>query len=302
MTPTTFQELADQVLKSQAPKRVAAVIAPEDAHTLEAVIFAADRGLVEPLLFGRETVIKEVLGRLGQPEGRFSIVDTAQPAEAARAAGLALKDGRAHFLMKGLIPTGVMLKALFDQEVGFRTGSYISHATLLEIPGCPRLVGLTDAAITTDTSLAAKRAVLENAVAFLTQAGLGQPKVAVLAAVEEVNPKMPETQDAAELKALNQRGEIKGCLVEGPVSYDLAMCPEAAAVKGVESPVYGRADLLVCPGLASANILLKALRHSAGALSAGVVVGGRAPIVLTSRAASTEDKYWPLVLAARASF
>ena len=302
MTPVTFQQLAEQVLESGGPKRVVAVIAPEDAHTLEAVIYAADRNLVEPLLFGREALIKEELARLGQSGDRFRLINAEQPAEAARAAGLALKAGEAHFLMKGLLPTGLMLKALFDDEVGFRTGRYISHTSLLEIPGCPRLVGLTDAAITIDQSLEAKKSVLENAVDFLNRVGLTAPKVAVLAAVEEVNQKMPETVDAAELKAMNQRSEIKGCLVEGPVSYDLAMFPEAAAVKGVASPVYGQADLLVCPSLASANILLKALRHSAGALSAGVVVGGRAPIVLTSRAASSEDKYWPMVLAARASF
>ena len=297
----SLNQLAERVLQSNAAKRIVAVIAAEDGHTLEAVIHAADKGIVTPLLLGRKAVVEEELRKLDANPAHFNIEHAETPEEAARAAGFAIKDGRADFLMKGLIPTGLMLKTLFAEETGFRVGSLVSHMSIVDIPNHHKLVTITDAAINIRPELEQKKVIIENAVRVLHRLGMENPKVAVLASTEQPNPKMPETLDGAELKAMNQRGEITGCIVEGPLPYDLAMCKESAAIKGVQSPVYGDADLLVCHDIAAANSLLKALRHSANAGSAGIVAGGKAPIVLTSRAAAAQDKYWPMVLAASAT-
>ena len=162
-------------------------------------------------------------------------------------------------------------------------------------------MGITDSALNIHPDLAQKKGMIVNAVGAMLRMGFDEPKVAVLAAVEQVNPKMPETLDAAELKRLNEAGEIAGCVIEGPISYDLAICKESAALKGYASPVCGEVDLMVAPDIAAANILLKALRYSAEASSAGFVVGGSVPLVLTSRAAEVGSKYLPILLAAAAS-
>ena len=298
---TSLDQLAQRVSSGTGPKRVMAVICPEEEHCLEAIIHAASEDLVTPLLFGDKPVIEGLLEKMGTARNAFAITHVPGKEEAARTAGLALKAGEAHFLMKGLIPTAVMLKALFAEDVGFRVGQFVSHMSIVEIPHHPKLVTLTDCAINIAPTLEQKTVILENTLHVLHRLGMTNPKVAVLAAAEVPNPKMPETLDAAELAAMNKRGEITGCVVEGPLSYDLAMCPESAEIKSGEGTIRGDADVLLCPGIAAGNILLKALRHSAGARTAGIVVGGAAPIVLTSRAATTQDKYWPMVLAASAT-
>ena len=171
---------------------------------------------------------------------------------------------------------------------------------MVEVPAYHKLLAITDAAINIRPNLQQKRAIIDNAVEAMRRMGFDPPKVAVLAATEEVNPKMPETLDAAALQRMNRDGEITGCVVEGPLSYDLAVSKESAAIKGISSAVCGDADLLLAPDIAAGNILLKALRYSAGVRTASVVIGGRVPVVLTSRAADAADKYWPVILAASA--
>ena len=300
MTYATFEQLESQVFK-KAKKRRVAVVEAADTHVLEAVRHAVEVGLVEPLLFGRRAEIESRLASMDMDITAWEIVDTPDPASSALQAGIAVKEGRADFILKGLIATGQLLKGLFKEETGFRTGRLISHMNIVQLRTYPKLLALCDAAINISPTLEQKKDILQNAVDALTRMGITQPKVAVLASADTVNEKMPESVDAAALKRMNQQGEITGCLVEGPISYDLAVCRESAETKGYESPVAGDADLLVCPNIVTANVLIKCLRHSAEALTAGIVIGGRVPVVLNSRAASAEDKYRTMILAASAT-
>ena len=300
MTYATFEQLESQVFK-KAKKRRVAVVEAADTHVLEAVRHAVEVGLVEPLLFGRRAEIESRLASMDMDIAAWEIVDTPDPASSALQAGIAVKEGRADFILKGLIATGQLLKGLFKEETGFRTGRLISHMNIVQLRTYPKLLALCDAAINISPTLEQKKDILQNAVDALTRMGITQPKVAVLASAETVNEKMPESVDAAALKRMNQQGEITGCLVEGPISYDLAVCRESAETKGYESPVAGDTDLLVCPNIVTANVLIKCLRHSAEALTAGIVIGGRVPVVLNSRAASAEDKYRTMILAASAT-
>ena len=300
MTYATFEQLESQVFK-KAKKRRVAVVEAADTHVLEAVRHAVEVGLVEPLLFGKRAEVEAKLAAMDLDITAWEIVDSPEPAISALQAGIAVKEGRADFILKGLIATGQLLKGLFKEETGFRTGRLISHMNIVQLRTYPKLLALCDAAINISPTLEQKKDILQNAVDALTRMGITQPKVAVLASAETVNEKMPESVDAAALKRMNEQGEITGCVVEGPISYDLAVCRESAETKGYESPVAGDADLLVCPNIVTANVLIKCLRHSAEALTAGIVIGGRVPVVLNSRAASAEDKYRTMILAASAT-
>ena len=300
MTYATFEQLESQVFK-KAKKRRVAVVEAADTHVLEAVRHAVEVGLVEPLLFGKRAEVEAKMASMDMDITTWEIVDSPEPAISALQAGIAVKEGRADFILKGLIATGQLLKGLFKEETGFRTGRLISHMNIVQLRTYPKLLALCDAAINIAPTLEQKKDILQNAVDALTRMGITQPKVAVLASAETVNEKMPESVDAAALKRMNEQGEITGCVVEGPISYDLAVCKESAETKGYESPVAGDADLLVCPNIVTANVLIKCLRHSAEALTAGIVIGGRVPVVLNSRAASAEDKYRTMILAASAT-
>lgn len=300
MTYATFEQLESQVFK-KAKKRRVAVVEAADTHVLEAVRHAVEVGLVEPLLFGKRAEVEAKLAAMDLDITAWEIVDSPEPAISALQAGIAVKEGRADFILKGLIATGQLLKGLFKEETGFRTGRLISHMNIVQLRTYPKLLALCDAAINIAPTLEQKKDILQNAVDALTRMGITQPKVAVLASAETVNEKMPESVDADALKRMNEQGEITGCVVEGPISYDLAVCKESAETKGYESPVAGDADLLVCPNIVTANVLIKCLRHSAEALTAGIVIGGRVPVVLNSRAASAEDKYRTMILAASAT-
>ena len=203
--------------------------------------------------------------------------------------------------MKGLIQTGDLLRILLSSEGGLRTGNLMSHLSIVQIPNYHKLIGLTDVAVNISPDLSQKKAIVENAVVTMTRMGFEPPKVAILASSEQVNPKMQDSVDAGELKKMNLEGILSGCIIEGPLSYDLAISRESAEIKGFESPVCGEVDLMVVPNMTAGNILLKALRYSAGAGSAGIVIGGKVPIVLTSRAVETQDTFLPLALAASAT-
>ena len=300
MTYATFEQLESQVFK-KAKKRRVAVVEAADTHVLEAVRHAVEVGLVEPLLFGKRAEVEAKLAAMDMDITAWEIVDSPEPGISALQAGIAVKEGRADFILKGLIATGQLLKGLFKEETGFRTGRLISHMNIVQLRTYPKLLALCDAAINIAPTLEQKKDILQNAVDALTRMGITLPKVAVLASAETVNEKMPESVDADALKRMNEQGEITGCVVEGPISYDLAVCKESAETKGYESPVAGDADLLVCPNIVTANVLIKCLRHSAEALTAGIVIGGRVPVVLNSRAASAEDKYRTMILAASAT-
>ena len=211
-------------------------------------------------------------------------------AEASKAAVAAVKSGKADFLMKGLVATSTFLKAVLDKEAGLRTGRLLSHVAVVESPGYPKIVLITDGGMCVKPDLNAKMDIIGNAVDIARKMGIETPKVAVLAAVEVVNPEMPETADAAELAKMAERGQLKGCLVDGPLALDLALSEEAARHKKVKSAVAGDADILVAPEIAAGNILVKGLIYMGGARAAGLIAGAAKPVVMLSRADSKEQK------------
>lgn len=295
-----FDALVAQVLATEIRRRVAVVCA-HDAHTLEAVVMAEKKGLIEAVLFGEEAGITEILATLGHEVPDERIVATLGDTEAAQKAVALVRGGKADFLMKGRIQTADLLRVVVDRERGLNMGRVISHVAFNELPGYPKLLAVTDGGMVMYPDLEKKQQIVLNAVDILHRMGIVKPKVAVLAAVEKVNPKMPETVDAAVLKEMSFRGEIPGCVLEGPISYDLTMSRESAAIKGFDSPVTGEADLLVVPNIAVGNILGKALVYSAHGKMAGIVVGAKVPIALSSRGATAEEKFLSIALCAAAS-
>lgn len=292
-----FDELIGSFHQTKSPK-VVAVVAAEDRHTLEAVCKARQKRIVIPIFIGNGAEIMNQMKAMGQEVSETEIVDAPTPSEAALIAVSLANQGKADILMKGRIQTADLLHAVVHKDSGLKTDKMMSLIAFHEIPGYHKLLCITDGGMVMYPSLEEKRQVLQNAVDVCHGLGIQEPKVAVLAAVEVVNPKMPEAVDAAALKQMNLKGEISGCVVEGPISYDLAMSQESAKIKGYQSPVCGDPDILLVPNITVGNVLGKALVVSAGAKMAGFIVGAKVPVVLTSRGSSSEDKYLSLVLAA----
>lgn len=299
MVYENFNQLKARVQHFTERKRVA-VVAAEEEHTLEAVFHARRENIIEPVLIGDSQTILGYLEKLGESVSPDAIVHVADPLEAAARAVTMIHDQQADFLMKGKIQTADLLRVVVDRKKGLRTGRIMSHVAFLELPTYHKLLAVTDGGMVLYPHLDEKRYILENAVNFMLNMGYERPNVAVLAAVETVNPKMQETVDALRLKHLNQEGELKNCVVEGPISYDLAMCRESAAIKGFESPVTGEVDIMLAPNITTGNLMAKALVFSGGAKMAGVIVGAKIPIVLTSRGSSAEEKFFSLALSASA--
>lgn len=297
MTYRNFDELIGTIQSHSTVKRLV-VAAAHDEHTLEAVFRARRDKIVDPYLIGNVEKIREIIKFLGESLPASHIISAGSDVEAARMAVDAIRAGKADILMKGRIETADLLRSVVNKELGLRTKGIMSMVVFHQMPSYHKLLAVTDGGMVMYPSLEEKKLILMNAVDTMVSMGYDCPKVAVLAAVERVNPKMPETVDADQLRQMNRRGEINHCLVEGPVSYDIAMSPESAAIKGFSSPVVGDADLLVVPDITTGNVLGKCLQYSAGAKMAGIIVGAQVPIVLTSRGASPEEKYLSLALAA----
>ena len=299
MVYRNFDELIAKVQNTDSIKRVV-VVAAHDEHTLEAVFKAVDDKIVNPILIGDKAKIQGILERLSVSFDSKHIIGTESDVESAEKAVEMIREGEADFIMKGKINTADLLRAVVDKEKGLRTGSVMSVVALHEVPGYHKLLCVTDGGMMMYPNLEEKKSVLENAVNTYKSMGYDTIKVAVLAAVEVVNPKMPETVDADALKQMSLRGEIENCIIEGPISYDLAMSKESAEIKGFDSVVCGDPDIMLVPNITVGNILSKALMYSAGAKMAGFIVGAKVPIVLTSRGATSEEKYLSLVLSASA--
>ena len=249
---------------------------------------------------GYKPIIARVLAEMGETVPAADIYDVPDLTEDAAAAAL-VREGKADLLMKGKLDTAVLLKAVVNKEHGLGKGGVMSHFSIFEVPGYHKLLCPVDGGMMTYPTLEQKKAIIENTVGVLHAMGYECPKVGVLACVEKVNPKMPETVEADALKQMNQRGEITGCIVEGPVSYDCAMSKEIAEFKGFDSPVSGDCDVLVAPNIHAGNIMGKLLTVTCGARLAGMMVGAKCPIVMTSRGSSAEEKYLSIVLAAAAA-
>lgn len=295
-----FEELIAHVKGKPARSRMA-VAAAGDAHTIEAALRARAEGIVTPVLVGDKTVIDQVLDELGECVPAEDIYDVPDLAESACKAVALVREGKAHFLMKGKLDTSVLLKAVVNKESGLGGGGVMSHFTAFETPGYHKLIVPVDGGMVTYPTLEQKKAIIENTVGALRAMGYDCPKVGVLACVEKLNPKMPETVEADALKQMNQRGELTGCIVEGPISYDCAMSREIADFKGFRSPCAGDCDVLLAPNIHAGNIMGKMLTVTCGAKMAGFIVGARCPIVMTSRGSSAEEKYLSIVISAAAA-
>jgi len=283
-------------------RAVLAVAAAQEASVLEAVRDAYDAGLVEPLLVGDPEAItaasREARDGAGVDIGGFEVVPAADLYGAAATAVQLVKTGRADILMKGLIDTAILLKAVLNKETGINSGCLASHVAVMEVPAYHKLLVVTDAAINIAPDLAGFVDIIKSAVKVSQALGTATPKVAMLAAVEKVNAdKMPCTVTAAILSQMNRRGQIKGCLIDGPLALDNAISRESARIKHISSEVAGDADILVAPDIEAGNILYKCLLDLAGARGAGIVMGAAKPVVLTSRADTAETKLASIALA-----
>jgi len=291
----TFESLFEKA-KKNGPKKIAVAVA-QDEDVLGAVKLAYENKIVDPILVGDEEKIREIAKELGFDLSDIEVIDEKDGTLAARKATELVSSGKACVLMKGLIDTSIIMKQVLDHEIGLRTGNVISHIALFEVPTYHKMFIVTDAAMLIAPDLNQKKGIIENAVSIAHKLGIEMPKVAVLAAKEKVSEKMEATVHAKLLKEMNERGEIKGCIVDGPFALDNAVSKESARIKGIKSEVAGDADILLVPDIEAGNVLYKALTFLANAKSAGLIVGARNPIVLTSRADSEEAKLNSIVLA-----
>ena len=288
-----FEQLKE-MLKAMPVKRKVAVVPAQDEHTLEAISHAYKDGMVEPVLIGDEPKIREILAQIGTDADKMTIIHVEDPVEAIQKAADMARDGEVDCIMKGKTETGALMKVLVNRERGIRKNDTMSLLAFMESPNYHKVFAITDVGLLTYPSKDQKKAAIQNAVEAFHALGVEQPKVAILAAVEKVNPKMKETVEAAEIK---EEG-VEGCIIEGPISYDLAMDPASAPIKGYVSPVAGDADLLVVPDIVSGNIAAKTITVIGGGRTGGVVLGAKVPVLLVSRAASADDKYMSIVIAA----
>lgn len=291
-----FDDLLKKV-NDCSTKKVAVAVA-QDEPVLEAVKAAKEKGIADAILVGDEVKIREIAEKINMDLTQFEIVNVENTNKAALEAITLVSSGKADMVMKGLVDTATFLRCVLNKEVGLRTGKLMSHVSVFEIEGIDRLILLTDAAFNTYPDLKAKVQILNNSVDVAHACGIELPKVAPVCAVEVVNPDMPATIDASLLSKMNDRGQIKGCIVDGPLALDNALSEEAAKHKGVTGEVAGKADIILLPNIETANVMYKTLTYTAKSRNGGLLVGTSAPVILTSRADSFETKVYSIALAA----
>ena len=267
-----------------------AVAHPCEATALEGAVEAAQKGLIAPLLVGPATKIAETAAASGIDISNLPIIDVPHSHAAAIKAVELIREGKAEILMKGSLHTDELMSAIVSREGGLRTARRISHVFIMDVPTYHKVLLVTDAAINIAPTLEDKVDICQNAIDLAISLGLEKPKVAILAAVETVTSKMPATIDAAALCKMAERGQITGALLDGPLAFDNAISTQAAETKGIKSAVAGDPDILLAPDLEAGNILAKQLTFLANADSAGMVLGARVPVILTSRADSVRSR------------
>lgn len=294
--PTNFQHVIDTI--KPHPKRRVAVANGHDEAVLDAVERAEKENFADCVLVGDEEKIRAAAKNANADISDAEIVHVPDSTEAALKAVELVSTGACDIVMKGKIHSDDFLRAILDKNVGLRTGRLLSHTFILEVERpVNRLLFVTDGAMNIAPNFEEKAKIATNAISLARLFGIDQPKVAVLAGVELVNPKMQATQDAAVLSLMSMRGQFEAGEVEGPLAMDLAVSEEAARVKGVKNPVAGKADILLMPSLEAGNIMVKAFSHLAGGRTAGLVLGAKAPIVLTSRSDTAESKFLSIACA-----
>lgn len=291
----SFDEILEKV-KAKEIKKVAVAVA-QDEPVLEAIRDAKANGIADAILVGDKDKIAEVASKIGFDLSQFEIVHEPDTGKAALKAVELVSQGKADVLMKGLVETSTFLRAVLNKEIGLRTGKLMSHVAVFETPGFDRLLFLTDAAFNTYPDLKAKVDIINNSVKVAHAVGVDCPKVAAVSCVEVVNQDMPSTVDAALLAKMSDRGQIKGCIVDGPFALDNAISEEAAKHKKVSGEVAGKADVLLLPNIEVGNVMYKTLTYTTNSKNGGILVGTSAPVILTSRADSYETKMYSIALA-----
>lgn len=293
-----FEPYAQQAREILRKERVRlAVAGADDDDTILAVRVCAEEFGVEAMLFGQAVRIRDLASRAGLSLQGMEIVDAPSPAAAAQMATAQVSSGNAHILMKGQVKTADFMRAVLNPETGLRTGRILSHVAAMDMPEWDRMMFITDSGINISPDLKTKVEIVQNAIDTVRGIGYQKPRVAILAAVEVVNPEMQVTTEAAAISKMAERGQIKGAFVDGPLALDVAVSGEAAAQKGVTGEVAGRADVLVTPNLESGNMLAKGMLYFGRAIMAGLVAGARKPVILNSRADTPENKAASLALA-----
>jgi phosphate acetyltransferase len=274
----------------EVPPANTVVVHPCDETSLRGACEAAELGIIVPILVGPVAKITAVAKQHGIDISRYQLVDTPHSDAAASKGVELIHEGKGELLMKGSLHTDELMRAVTSATTGLRTARRISHVFIMDVPTHSDTLFITDAAINIFPDLEAKRDIVQNAIDLFTQIGLGTPRVGILSAVETVTPKIPSTIDAAALCKMADRGQITGGVLDGPLAFDNAISPQAAEIKGIKSPVAGRAQILVVPDLEAGNMLAKNLTFLTNAGAAGIVLGARVPIILTSRADSVRTR------------
>ncbi len=290
----TFDEVLNKA-KDYGPKKIAVASAGAE-DVLKAVEAARKEGLADSILVGDKKEIIQIANKRGIDTTNYEIIDLPDKTEATRCAVELVRNKKAAILMKGMIGTARLLKAILDKEIGLRTDRILSHVYTLQIEGYDRLLTMTDGAMSINPNLEQKAQIIQNAIYYAHSIGIEKPKVAAVAALELVNSDMPATIDAACLAKMSERGQIVGGIVDGPLGFDNAISKEAAKYKGVESPVSGEVDIVLVPNIESGNILSKGLVYLANAVPAGLLLGAKAPVVLVSRSDSAQSKLYSIAL------
>jgi phosphate butyryltransferase len=283
-----FEKLLERA--EPLPDLVTAVVCPEEPASLEGAILAAERRIIEPLLIGDPERIMRAAADCGLDATRFEILPAESARDAARLAVQLVHEGRAGAIMKGHLHTDTLLKPMLDKATGLRTGRRFTHVFVMDVPGISHPLIVTDAAINIAPDLVTKVDIVQNAIDVAISIGIAVPKVGVLSAVETVTPSIPSSLDAALLSKMAERGQITGAVLDGPLAFDNAVSTLAAEIKHIHSDVAGRADILLAPDLDAGNMIAKQLEYLASSEAAGVVLGARVPIVLTSRADSAQSR------------
>lgn len=297
---TTFDELTEKV--RSAEQRIISVAVAQDLDVLQALQEARKSNLARAILVGDREKIERLAKQNGLDLSGFTIEDVPEEQTAVQTAIDRIREGRANILMKGLCSTATLMKAVLHRENGLRKSPLLSHLGIFQIATYHKLILMSDAALNIAPTLEEKIGITQNAIGIARRLGIELPKVALIAAVEKVNPgKMPATTDAAIIAKMAERGQIKGALIDGPLAVDNAFSKKSCQVKGIKSPVCGDADIAIVPEIETGNVFYKLLSYLAGAKTAGIIIGAQVPIVLTSRADSDETKFLSIATAAAVS-
>lgn len=283
-----FQEVI-KFARERGPKRIA-VACCQDREVLMAVEMARKEKIANSILVGDIEKTRIIAEIINMDLSNYELIDIKDLSKASLKAVELVSNNKADIVMKGLVDTSIILKVVLDKEIGLRTGNVLSHVAVFDIEGYERLFFITDAAMNLSPDVNIKKQIIENSITVAKALDIDTPKVAVLCAKEKVNPKMQDTVDAKELEEMCERGELENCIVGGPFALDNAVSIEAANHKGINHPVAGKADILLAPDIEAGNILYKSLVFFSKSKNAGVIVGAKAPVILTSRADNEESK------------